>query len=151
MFFHFFFFIIFLHFAFSKRMLHQCFGSTHQLAVVLNTSQYLFLHSRLPFTVSMFIAHLIEALRGINLMTSSFRISEWFQLQWLDCVYNSWPRKMTLFSISGICDKKKKKKNEKYPVLHGHHSIQKNTEWLWRQDTSLGDFPFALYSEPWRA
>ena len=93
-------------------MLHQCFGSTHQLAVVLNTSQYLFLHSRLPFTVSMFIAHLIEALRGINLMTSSFRISEWFQLQWLDCVYNSWPRKMTLFSISGICDNKKKKERK---------------------------------------
>ena len=108
MFFHFF-FIIFLHFAFSKRMLHQCFGSTHQLAVVLCTSQYLFLHSRLTFTVSMFIAHLIEAFRCINLMTSPFRISEWFQLQWLDCVYNSWPRKMTLFSISGNCDKKRAK------------------------------------------
>ena len=97
-------------------MLHQCFWSTHQLAVVVYTSQYLFLHSRLTFTVSMFIAHFIEALRCINLMTWPFRISEWFQLQWLDCIqkvnffYNSWPRKKTLFSISGICEKKKNEK-----------------------------------------
>ena len=67
-------------------MLHQCFWSTHQLAVVVYTSQYLFFHSRLTFTVSMFIAHFIEALRCINLMNSPFRISEWFQLQWLDCI-----------------------------------------------------------------
>ena len=130
-------------------MLHQCFWSTHQLAVVVYTSQYLFLHSRLTFTVSMFIAHFIEALRCINLMTWPFRISEWFQLQWLDCIqkvefffYNSWSRKITLFSISSICEKKRTKK---YPVLHGHHSIQKNTEWSWRQDTSLGNFPCALW------
>ena len=94
-------------------MLHQCFWSTHQLAVVVYTSQYLFFHSRLTFTVSMFIAHFIEALRCINLMTSPFRISEWFQLQWLDCIqkvvffYNSWP----FFSPSAAFARKKK--NEK--------------------------------------
>ena len=35
------------------------------------------------------------------------------------------------------------KKNEKYRVLHGHYWTQKNTDWSWRQDASLGDFPFA--------
>ena len=127
-------------------MLHQCFWSTHQLAVVVYTRQYLFFHSRLTFTVSMFIAHFIEALRCINLMNSPFRISEWFQLQWLDCIqkvvfffYNSWP----FFSPSAAFARKKRTK--KYPVLHGHHLIQKNTEWSWRQDTSLGDLPCALW------
>ena len=130
-------------------MLHQCFWSTHQLAVVVYTSQYLFLHSRLTFTVSMFIAHFIEALWCINLMTWPFRISEWFQLQWLDCIqkvdffFTILDQEKWHFSPSAAFARKKRTK--KYPVLHGHHSIQKNTEWSWRQDTSLGDFPCALW------
>ena len=88
MFFHFF-KIIFLHFPFFISV-KECYTnvSGQQLAVlvVLYTSQYLFFHSRLTFTVSTFIAHFIEALRCINLMTSPFIISEWFQLQWLDCI-----------------------------------------------------------------
>ena len=94
-------------------MLHQCFWSTHQLAVVVYTSQYLFFHSRLTFTVSMFIAHFIEALRCINLMNSPFRISEWFQLQRLDCIQKVFfflQFLTILFSISGICEKKKNEK-----------------------------------------
>ena len=86
-----------------------------------------FFFSRLPFTVSMFIAHAtellvdIEALQSIkdnDLVHLEFPISplQCFSVFRMilatviglrsksDRFYNSWPRKIKLFSISGICD-----------------------------------------------
>ena len=141
-------------------MLHQCFWSTHQLAVVVYTSQYLFFHSRLTFTVSMFIAHFIEALRCINLMNSPFRISEWFQLQWLDCIQkavffnNSWPFFSPLAAFA------RKKKNEKIsgvawtPLDTEEHWMIMETRYKFRGPSLclMGDlFCMNTYSVPRRA
>ena len=145
-------------------MLHQCFWSTHQLAVVVYTRQYLFFHSRLTFTVSMFIAHFIEALRCINLMISPFRISEWFQLQWLDCIQK------VVFFLQFLTTKndtflhqrhlREKKKNEKIsgvawtPLDTEEHWMIMETRYKFRGLSlrRMGDlFCMNTYSVPRRA